>query len=215
MPKTWWPVGVFDLDGTVVNTIPLIIASYEHAVTSILGVRPDPVEARSWIGQTLAETFYQRYPENGAELVSSYVAWNTANLERLVQEYPGVDALLADLAAAGVKLGVATSKRRVSAENTLNFAGLRDQLAVTVAMEDTDFHKPDPRPLLLALNRIGASANEAVYVGDAVVDVLAARAAGMDVIAVTWGAGERVDLVAAGPTAVVDSVAELRSLLLG
>lgn len=215
MSNACWPVAVFDLDGTVVNTIPLIIASYEHAVTSVLGVSPDPVEARSWIGQTLAETFYQRYPENGAELVSSYVAWNTANLERLVQEYPGVDALLADLAAAGVKLGVATSKRRVSAENTLNFAGLRDQLAVTVAMEDTDFHKPDPHPLLLALNRIGASANEAVYVGDAVVDVLAARAAGMDVIAVTWGAGERVDLVAAGPTAVVDSVAELRSLLLG
>jgi pyrophosphatase PpaX len=213
--NTCWPVAVFDLDGTVVNTIPLIIASYEHAVTSVLGFCPDPVEARNWIGQTLGETFYQRYPENGAELVASYVAWNAANLERLVQEYPGVDALLSDLALAGVKLGVATSKRRVSAENTLKCAGLRNRLGVTVAMEDTDFHKPDPRPLLLALERIGASADDAVYIGDAVVDVRAALAAGMDVIAVTWGAGERADLVAAGPTAVVDSVAELRSLLLG
>ena len=89
MSNACWPVAVFDLDGTVVNTIPLIIASYEHAVTSVLGVSPDPVEARSWIGQTLAETFYQRYPENGAELVASYVAWNTANLERLVRESTG------------------------------------------------------------------------------------------------------------------------------
>ncbi len=215
MSNACWPVAVFDLDGTVVNTIPLIIASYEHAVTSILGVRPDPVEARSWIGQTLGETFYQRYPENAAELVASYVAWNTANLERLVREYPGMDELLTDLVAGGVKLGVATSKRRVSAENTLNCVGLRDRLDVTVAMEDTDFHKPDPRPLQLALARLGAQPSESVYVGDAVVDVLAARAADMDVIAVTWGAGDRDELAAAGPTALVDTVAELRGLLLG
>jgi pyrophosphatase PpaX len=81
-------------------------------------------------------------------------------------------------------------------------------------MEDTDVHKPNPEPLLLALARLGAGATECVYIGDAVVDVQAARAAGMAAIAVTWGAGERADLVAAGPLAVVDTMEELRAQLL-
>ncbi|MFZ0530175.1 MAG: HAD-IA family hydrolase [Propionicimonas sp.] len=210
-----WPVAVFDLDGTVVNTIPLIIASYEHALASVLGVRPDPAEARSWIGEPLYSAFARRYPERATELVDSYVTWNAANLHRLLETFPGMAELIIDLSAAGVLTGVATSKRRVSAENTVKAAGLDGSLAVTVAMEDTESHKPDARPLLLALERLGATAESAVYVGDAVVDVRAAQAAGMDVIAVTWGAGERADLVAAGPTAIADSLPELRRLLLG
>ena len=210
-----WPVAVFDLDGTVVNTIPLIIASYEHALTSVLGVRPEPAEAKSWIGETLQETFSRRYPERAAELVASYVTWNAANLATLAQRYVGMDALLAELVAAGVQIGLATSKRRLSAENTVKFAGLADRIAVTVAMEDTELHKPSPQPLLLALSRLGADPGHSVYIGDAAVDVLAARAAGMDAIAVTWGAGERSGLAAAGPTAIVDTMPELRRLLLG
>lgn len=123
--------------------------------------------------------------------------------------------MLSDLARAGIKFGVATSKRRHSAELTLGYSGLDQILPVTVAMEDTAVHKPDPAPLVLALERLGTVAAAAVYVGDAVVDVAAAKAAGMAVIAVTWGAGTREELVAAEPSAVVDTVAELRSLLLG
>jgi pyrophosphatase PpaX len=74
-------------------------------------------------------------------------------------------------------------------------------------------HKPSPEPLLLALQRLGVRATDAVYIGDAVVDVLAAKAAGMTSIAVTWGAGERPELLAAGPLAVVDTMDELRAEL--
>ena len=81
-------------------------------------------------------------------------------------------------------------------------------------MEDTALHKPSPEPLLLALQQRGVRAQDSVYIGDAVVDVLAAKAAGMAVIAVTWGAGDRADLLAAGPLAVVDTMDELRAYLL-
>lgn len=208
-----WPVVVFDLDGTVANTIPLIIASYEHAMLSVLGVRPTSSEARGWIGRTLYDTFSERYPERARELVDSYIAWNGEHLAELLEDYPGTPELLADLRAAGVTIGVATSKRLVSATNTLKAAGLAALLPLVVSMEDTVMHKPSPEPLLLALDRLGARAVDAVYIGDAVVDVLAARAAGMAVIAVTWGAGDRADLEAAGPVAVVDTVAELRDQL--
>lgn len=197
----------------MVNTIPLIIASYEHAMWSILRVRPAVGEARGWIGQTLHDTFSERYPERAAELVESYVAWNVEHLDELLQEYPGIAALLDELALTGATIGVVTSKRLASATRTLEAAGLADRLPVVVAMEDTALHKPNPEPLMLALDRLGARPEESVYIGDAVVDVQAARAAGMAAIAVTWGAGDRSDLLAAGPVAVVDTIEVLRDKL--
>jgi pyrophosphatase PpaX len=181
---------------------------------SVLGVRPSPDEARGWIGQTLYGTFSSRHPERAQELVDSYVAWNAAHLTDLLEEYAGADELLKELAASGATIGVVTSKRHVSAANTLRAAGLDGDLPLLVAMEDTDVHKPNPEPLLLALARLGVKAGDCVYIGDAVVDVLAARAAGMASIAVTWGAGDRTDLLAAGPLAVVDTMDELRDQLL-
>ena len=198
----------------MVNTIPLIIASYEHAMVDVLGLRPVEDEARGWIGHTLHATFGGRYPDRAEELVESYSTWNAAHLEELLEDFPGTAELLATLTAAGVQIGVATSKRRISAENTLRAAGLDGLLEVTVAMEDTTAHKPGPEPLLLALERLGAKPEQAAYVGDAVVDVQAARAAGMTAIAVTWGAADRVALEGAGPDHLVDSVAELQALLL-
>lgn len=196
------------------NTIPLIVASYRHALVSVLGVESEPAEARGWIGQTLSDTFASRYPDRANELIDSYVTWNAAHLDELLEDFPGTPEMLATLLDAGAILGVATSKRRSSAVNTLRAAGLADQLTVTVAMEDTLAHKPSPEPLLLALQRLGSKAGEAVYIGDAVVDVQAARAAGMAAIAVTWGAGAKPALAAARPFAVVESVAELLAVLL-
>ena len=181
---------------------------------SILGVRPAAEEARGWIGQTLHDTFTQRHPQRAAELVESYLAWNVEHLDELIQEYPGVAELLVDLGASGATIGVVTSKRHPAAASTLEAAGLALLLPVLVAMEDTAHHKPHPEPLLLALERLGVGADQCVYIGDAVVDVQAARAAGMAAIAVTWGAGERAALQTAGPVAVVDTIDELRARLL-
>ncbi len=198
----------------MVNTIPLIIASYEHAVGAVLGESPTPEEARGWIGQTLTAAFTARRPDRVQELVEAYTAWNVEHLPALLEDYPGTPALLSALTAAGAVIGVATSKRRGSAERTLRHAGLADLLTVTVAMEDTTAHKPAPEPLLLALDRLGGQLPQAAYVGDAVVDIRAAKAAGMTAIAVSWGAASHDVLSAAGPDALVDTVEELTALLL-
>ena len=211
---TRWRWVLFDLDGTLANTIPLIIASYDHATRRILGSGTDPVEARSWIGETLRHTFRTRYPDHAEALIEAYVEFNLRELSALIESYPGMTGLISELAASGVGLGVATSKRRHAAELTLEHVDLGGAIPVTVAMDDTEVHKPDPTPLLLALERLGGVAADAVYIGDAVVDVRAAQAAGMASIAVTWGAGEVADLVAAGPDCVVHTVDELRALLL-
>jgi pyrophosphatase PpaX len=206
---------VFDLDGTLANTIPLIIASYDHALWAIRKTHPDPEEARGWIGQTLYETFSARYPEQAEALITAYLDFNLARLDAMTQPYQGISGLLAELAAAGVAIGVATSKRRSSAEATLRAVGLDGLIPVTVGMEDTLVHKPDPAPLLLAVERLGHAPAESAYVGDAVVDVLAAQSAGMDALAVTWGAGLRTELDTAAPTSLSETVAALRGTLLG
>lgn len=210
-----WPVVLFDLDGTVANTIPLILQSYAHATTEVLG-RPAPVEeTRNWIGQTLFETFSTRYPGRHEELLAAYFAWNAANMDRLIERYHGMDDLLADLAAAGIALGIVTSKRRIAAEATLAAVGLAERLPLLAAMEDTDRHKPAPDPLLHAFDRLGRRPDECVYVGDATFDLRCAAAAGADAIGVTWGAGEASDLRAERSVAVVDTMDALRGLLLG
>lgn len=215
MSEDGWRCVVFDLDGTIANTIGLIIASYDHAMSVVLGVRPDPGESRQWIGQTLYDTFHSRYPDHAEALIEAYVEFNLAQMADQVEQYSGINELLTDLAAAGISIGIATSKRRSSAEQTLRQVGLDRVIPVTVAMEDSAAHKPDPEPLLMALDRLNQRAEDAVYVGDAVVDVAAAKAASMAQIAVCWGAGHRDELAAAEPTAVVDTVAELRAILLG
>ncbi len=213
-----WPYVVFDLDGTLVDTIGLIVDSYQHAFTTVLGAPKDEALIRSWIGQPLIRAFRTHSPARADELFATYVEWNHANTERLLRRYAGVDDLLADLAAAGVRWGAATSKFRPAAETALRLTGLDAYLEgpqTLVTLEDTAEHKPDPAPLLLAVERLGGRPGDAVYVGDAVVDVQAARRAGMAAVAVTWGAGARDDVVASEPDIVADTVDELREALLG
>ena len=210
-----WPTVVFDLDGTLADTVALIVASYQHAFRTVVGHEEDPDLIKSWIGRTLMDAFTSYSPEHAQALHDAYLPWNDANTERLIRGYDGVREVLADLSAVGVRLGVATSKRRRSAEQAMRVLGLSDHLPVLIAMEDTSTHKPDPAPLLLALERLGGTPGEAVYVGDAVVDVLAGQAAGMATVAVTWGAGQPEALAVARPDAIAHDPGTLRGVLLG
>jgi len=210
-----WSTAVFDLDGTLADTINLIVESYQHAFRTVLGRQEDPDVIRSWIGRPLIGAFRDHSPEHADELYSTYLQWNADNTERLIRTYDGVIDVVGALRAAGVHVGIATSKRRESAQQAMDILGISTHVDVLVAMEDTDRHKPDPTPLLLALERMGRGSNGAVYVGDAVVDVLAGKAAGMDTLAVTWGAGLPEALHAVRPTAVASDATELRSAFLG
>lgn len=213
--RATWPVAIFDLDGTLADTVELIVASYQYAFRTVLGREEDPDVIRSWIGRPLLEAFREHSPEHADELYDTYLRWNTDNTERLIRGYDGVREVLASLGEAGVKVAVATSKRRESARQAMDILALSEHVAVVVALEDTEVHKPDPSPLLVALTRLGESyPSHAVYVGDAVVDVLAGKAAGMATVAVTWGAGKRDALVGVRPDRFAETAGDLREILL-
>jgi pyrophosphatase PpaX len=209
-----WPVVLFDFDGTLADTIPLIVASYRHTIGTVLGEDAADAELRSWIGRPLQPVLEERYPGRGAELTEVYRAWNLANHDALIETVEGIAVLLDDLHAAGARTGVVSSKRLETVRLGLRAVGLDDRIDVLAGMDETARHKPHPEPLLYAAARLGADARACVYVGDATVDVQAARAAGMAAVAVTWGAGEPDLLAAARPDAVVDDAAGLRAVLL-
>ena len=123
--------------------------------------------------------------------------------------------LLVELQAEGVRLGLATAKRRSTVEIAFRYLpqleGLFDAI---VCAEDTERHKPDPEPLLLALRRLEGEPGKAAYIGDSPFDVEAAKVAGLRAIAVSWGGihGEK-RLIAAEPDALVSTTAELKTAL--
>lgn len=209
-----WPVVLFDFDGTLADTIPLIVASYHHAIGT-LGEVAEEHEVRSWIGRPLQPVLEERYPGRGAELTDVYRTWNLAHHDELILAVDGVPALLDDLHAHGARTGVVSSKKAETVRLGLRAVKLDDRIDVIAGQEHTDVHKPDPEPLVYAAAQLSVTPAECVYVGDAVVDVEAARAAGMAAVAVTWGAGEAEALRGADPDAMVANVAALRGVLLG
>jgi pyrophosphatase PpaX len=204
---------VFDLDGTLCNSIRVILESYVHAFATV-GITITEEQARPWIGQTLPDTFNREVPDHALELEKAYREFNEANMEQMIEEYPGIPQLLDELTAAGIKIGVATSKRRAQSIDSMRYSKIDGHIPLVVTMEDTAAHKPQPDPLLKALAFLGGKPNQAAYVGDAVVDLQAAKAAGMVGIGVTWGAGIPEDLAAQHPAALCATVDELRVALL-
>lgn len=214
MTEPRWGTVLFDFDGTLANTIPLILASYRWTIEQHDLPSMTDEQIRATIGRTLPDMMAELGgPERVTELMDAYSAWQRDNVDTYLESYPGLDGLLTELAAAGVRVGIATSRRRESAENLAGVLGIN--VPVLATLEDTTEHKPLPAPLLLAAERLGSEASDCIYVGDAVVDLQAARAAGMAGIGVTWGAGDPDALRAEPSVAVVDTVEELRAALFG
>jgi pyrophosphatase PpaX len=209
-----WPVVLFDFDGTLADSIRLITASYRHTITTVFGQEADEEEVRSWIGRPLQPVLEERYPGRGEELTAVFRAWNLANHDALIQTVEGMAELLAELHRAGARTGVVSSKKFETIRLGLGAVGLADEIDVLAGQEQTELHKPHPEPLLYAASRLGAQPADCVYVGDAIFDLQAARAAGMGAVAVTWGAASRAVLEAADPDALVDDVPALRAVLL-
>jgi pyrophosphatase PpaX len=206
---------VFDLDGTLIDTIPLIVASHRHALRTVLRREETDEVLKAGIGKPLLEQMQVFDPDHARELFDAYRVWNHANTAALLGRFEGVDAMLLELAAASIDLGIATSKSRDAVDLALRIQPLPVAFGATVTVDDTERHKPYPEPVLLAIDLLGASPERAVYVGDAPYDLEAAHAAGCDAVAVTWGVASRETLLAAEPHAIADTPAELLAILLG
>ena len=209
-----FPVVLFDLDGTVVDSGAIILASMQHAVREVLGREyPEEQLLQAVGGPGLEAQMAALDPAQVDELVRAYRAHNEPLHEEL-RCCEGMDGVLVRLKDEGRRLGVVTAKRRVTVELAFAKVPLGHLFEAVVGGDETARHKPDPEPLLLAAKRMGADPSETAYVGDSPFDVRAANAAGMFAVAVTWGRiHDRTRLERERPDAIVEKAEDLLAIL--
>ncbi len=192
---------LFDLDGTLIDSIELILRSYRHTLRIHRGEEPSDDVWMTGLGTPLWVQF-QRFTDDPAEIaamVATYRAYNLAHHDEMVRPYAGVAEAVRGLRARGKTLGLVTSKMRSGALRGLRVAALEDAFDVVVGSDEVTHPKPHPEPVLTALDRLGAAAAAAVFIGDSRHDIECGRAAGVATAAVLWGPFQRSDLADLDP----------------
>ncbi|MFO7586956.1 MAG: HAD hydrolase-like protein [Gemmatimonadota bacterium] len=208
---------VFDLDGTLIDSEGLILASFRHTMRRHLGEAPPDEAWRATIGRPLVVQVrdFARSDEEAEAMVRTYTEHNLANHDRLVRPFAGIRESVEALRARDLRLAIATSKRRVATRMGLAACGLpEDWFAAIVTADDVTRFKPEPEPVLKALAGAGETEpGRAVYVGDSVHDMRSGRSAGVRTAAVLWGPNGRDVLEPEEPDWLVETPAELTALL--
>ena len=206
---------LFDLDGTLIDSIELILNSAEHAFTGRPGQAPSAAEWLSGVGIPLS-TMFRRYAKDDAEvdaLIAKYREYQLANHDRLVRCYDQVVETVDFIRAAGHPTGVVTSKTEWMAKKGLDHVGLTPHFDVIIGCDTCQRHKPDPEPVHKALELLKYEPREAVFIGDSVHDMAAGNAAGVATIAALWGPFTREDLAASRPKHYLQRIGDLPRLL--
>jgi len=204
---------VFDLDGTLVDSVELIIVSFQHAVREVLGKELSREESIAHVGRPLREQMLIFSPEHVDELVSTYRDFNHREHDRMLTLYEGIIGLLDRLGKRGVKLGIVTSKSRLTTQMAFDLTGIEPYFSVTVCADESARNKPNPDPILLSLAKLGVEPNEAAFVGDSPADIQAANAAGVMSIGVTWGVFDSDTLADEKPVRLVHTISQLAEAL--
>jgi pyrophosphatase PpaX len=182
-----YPIVLFDLDGTVVDSGGIILASMRHATLTVLEQELSDEQLMSAVGGPGLEAQMRAFaPDRVEELVQAYREHNEP-LHDGLESFDGLDEVLARLKSEGRRLGIVSAKRRRTVELAFARVPLGHLFDVIVGGDDTERQKPDPQPLHVALDRLGAEAGDAAYVGDSPYDMKAAQAAGVYAVGVTWG----------------------------
>ncbi len=208
-----WRGVFFDLDGTLADTVELILLSYRHTMHTHLGeVLPD----ERWlatIGTPLVSQL-REFARDRAEadaMLETYTAFQRGVHDDMVTAFPGAHSALTELRKRGSRLAVVTSKRSVVARRTLEVCGLWKSIDVLVAADHVQRGKPDPESVVHAMDTLDLdeSPGEVVFVGDSPFDLRAGRSAGTRTAAVSWGPFARAVLEAEEPDYFLEDLTDV------
>ena len=204
---------LFDLDGTILDTNELIIQSFLHALR---GIAP-PEFGREHIIPSMGMPLEHQLRlfsgrEQVEDLIAAYRAFNLREHDAYVKPFPLVGEVLAELRRGGLRLGVVTTKMRLTTEKGLRFVGIYDDMDAIVTIDDVAHPKPHPEPVETAMRQLAARPEETLMVGDSVVDIQSAAAAGAVPVGVAWSLKGANVLREAGARYVIDDMRELYDL---
>ena len=206
---------LFDLDGTLIDSIGLLLASVRHAFEGFNGRAPTEQEWVAGIGTPLGKQL-QAFCETEEQLeavTTRYRTFQRAAHDRLTTVFPGTLEVLGTLAAAGHPMGIVTSKSNEMMNRAIELTGIAPYMASTIGCDSCTLHKPDPFPVRMALGELGYDASEAVFVGDSPHDINSGNSAGVVSIAALWGPFTRPQLEVANPAHFLDDISALPAVV--
>jgi phosphoglycolate phosphatase len=206
---------VFDWDGTLMDSAAMIVASVQAAARDV-GLEPPPeARARHIIGLGLGDALRHALPDlpenHYPELVERYRHHYLARDHEL-ELFAGAEAMVRELAAAGVMLGVATGKSRKGLDRALGHTGLGECFHGTRCADECH-SKPHPQMIMELMEEFAVTPEQTLMIGDTTHDLLMARNAGVDAVAVSYGAHPREGLAEVACRYCADSVGELHAWL--
>ncbi|MBT8478415.1 MAG: HAD-IA family hydrolase [Gemmatimonadetes bacterium] len=203
---------LFDLDGTLIDSERLILASYRHTMQEHLDHVPPEETWKATIGQPLVvqmKMFADR-PDQVEAMIQTYVDHNLSNHDSYVRPFAGVRSVLQAIRRSGRVLGIVTSKKRRATHMGLERCDLpAEWFAAIVTADDVERYKPEPDPVLSALRQAGVGASKAMFVGDSTHDMRSGRAAGVVTAAALWGPYSRAQLEPTEPDLWLEAPGDL------
>lgn len=205
---------LFDLDGTILDTNELILETFQYTLDLFFPGKYRREDLLPHMGKPLLEQMlFYGGADRAEEMVQVYREYNLKMHDALVREFPHVSETLEMLYGLGAKLGVVTTKGRITALKGLRYFGLEGLFSSIVTMEDVRRHKPHPDPVLAAMVQIGAEKEKTLMVGDSTFDLDAAHAAGVDAAAVAWSLKPLEELKESRPEYILYDIRQLLPLL--
>lgn len=204
---------VFDFDGTLMDTEPAIMASFEH-VFEIYGRKEDFTQERriEVLGPALDVMMKRFFPqEDPWEVVAEYRRFQRENLRSLIHPMPGAMAMLAKLSVMDVPCAIVSTRYYKSLIELLRQNHMEGFMSVVLGNDSVTKGKPDPEGILKAWKKMGRT--HCFYIGDSVMDVEAGKNADAVTVAYPSNEGKRADLLAAKPDYLIESLAELPAIL--
>jgi pyrophosphatase PpaX len=203
---------LFDLDGTLADSLPFITRTY-RLVFGALGLPWRDGEVVRWIGRPLKDIAAYFAGGRKEEFIRLYRHHYDLGHDRHVRLFPGTLEMLAELKEMGLRLGIVTSKGAEGTMRTVEVTGIRPYLEAIVTAQDVSRHKPDPDPVHKALALLSVSPPQAVFVGDSRYDIAAGKGAGTVTFGVTWGMAAREELLSCCPDGLLESWQDLLNRL--
>jgi pyrophosphatase PpaX len=204
---------LFDLDGTLIDSIALLLECFHHAFEGRTPV-PSDEEWIATLGTPLGKQLAAYMDPDEIEAVTTkYRTFQREHHDDLTRAYPGVKETLTELEKRGHPMGVVTSKSNEMMDRGLAWLGALHMMQTRIGMDSCEVHKPDPFPVRLALQELGYEPHEALFIGDSPHDIKSGNAAGVISVAALWGPFTKEQLDPYNPAEYLDSIAGLPALL--
>ncbi len=204
---------VFDLDGTLVDTLPISLLGTRHVFERFVPRAVPDEEIIPLYGTPLIDIMARYRPDKAQEMVDVFEEFYLEHHRELVKPFPGVTGMLAVLRERGYPLAVLSNKRREPGLRELSACGLDGYFHSVLFLEDLKTPKPAAEALRQSARALGLpAATQLLYVGDSVLDVQCAQNAGARSAAALWAGLARESLVAQRPDHLLESAGDLLAL---